>query len=353
MTIDNDSNTLEKIIVIENVDAVLIYGVQERNISLLDKQFPDTRITARGNQIKLLGPADDTRIIGKIIAELQQLARRNGQVSELDMQTVIALHDNKMVSPTPSLPESTKATQTVDVPVFENSRVFYKQPDDVITFTYQSQPIVCKTAGQRELVEASKKNDILFALGPAGTGKTFTSVAIAVRALKERAVRRIILARPAVEAGENLGFLPGDLREKIDPYLRPLYDSLEEILEASRLKMHMEKNIIEIAPLAYMRGRTLNDAFVILDEAQNTTFAQLKMFLTRIGKNSKCIITGDMTQTDLPRSQKSGLSAMPKMLAGIDGISFVHLEQTDVLRHALVRKIIDAYDKYENAEGNE
>lgn len=352
MTIDNDSNSIEKTIVIDNVEAVLVYGVQERNISLLGKQFEHTRITARGNQVKLLGPASETRIIEKVLAEIQQLAKRNGQVSELDVQTVLALHDTKLVS----LGSSTDVNATVpsiDVPVFENSRVFYKQPDDVITFTYQSQPIVCKTAGQRELFESSKKNDILFALGPAGTGKTFTSVAIAVRALKERTVRRIILARPAVEAGENLGFLPGDLREKIDPYLRPLYDSLEEILEAGRLKMHMEKNIIEIAPLAYMRGRTLNDAFVILDEAQNTTFAQLKMFLTRIGKNSKCIITGDMTQTDLPKSQKSGLTAMPKMLAGIEGISFVHLEQTDVLRHALVRRIIDAYDRYENSSGNE
>jgi len=351
MTIDNDSNTIQKTIEIDHVEAVLVYGVQERNISLLDRQFPNTRITARGNQVKLLGPEVDTKILEKILQEIQQLAKRNGQVSEVDVQTVIALHDNKVVQPNNSV--LSKKVSSVDVPIFENSRVFYKQPDDIITFNYQSQPIVCKTAGQRELVEASQKNDILFALGPAGTGKTFASVAIAVRALKERSVRRIILARPAVEAGENLGFLPGDLREKIDPYLRPLYDSLEEILEAGRLKMHMEKNIIEIAPLAYMRGRTLSDAFVILDEAQNTTFAQLKMFLTRIGKNSKCIITGDMTQTDLPRSQKSGLSAMPKMLAGIEGISFVHLEQTDVLRHSLVRKIIDAYDRYENNEQNE
>lgn len=315
-----------------------MYGVQEKNLSLLVQQYPDTRITARGNTVKVSGEKSEVDEILGIFKEMQQMAKRNGHISEGDMLTLLSLHRSQATPIVPTL--STESEKHL-------SKVFYKQPDDVITYTYQSKPITCKTTGQRELFEASQNNDIVFALGPAGTGKTFTSVAIAVRALKERRVRRIILARPAVEAGENLGFLPGDLKEKIDPYLRPLYDALEEMLEAGRLKMNMEKNIIEIAPLAYMRGRTLNDAFVILDEAQNTTFAQLKMFLTRIGQNSKCIITGDMTQTDLPRHQKSGLVPMPKMLGNIEGIKFVHLEQTDVLRHALVRQIIDAYDRFE------
>lgn len=337
--------------------AVAVFGVQEKNLALLNKQFPETRITVRGNQVKLLGPEDQTKELKTIIQEMQQLAAKNEHVSDLDMHTLITLYSSK---------HSSQSTQSLSSdPPYENKledpapvegtqiqppKAFYSQPNDIITYTYQGKPIACKTNGQKQLFDAAQRNDIVFALGPAGTGKTFTSVAIAVRALKERRVRRIILARPAVEAGENLGFLPGDLKEKIDPYLRPLYDALEEMLEAGRLKMHMEKNIIEIAPLAYMRGRTLSDAFVILDEAQNTTFAQLKMFLTRIGQNSKCIITGDMTQTDLPKHQKSGLVPMPKMLAEIEGIEFVHLEQTDVLRHALVRRIIDAYDKFEQAK---
>lgn len=338
---------IEKTIEIERTEAVLVYGVQEKNLKLLDKHYPEIRITARGNTVKLLGQEQDVEVLSRIFRELENLAIRNGEVNELDVHTILALHDNKIDSNLSKGEESGLKNLIQEDP----HKVFYKQPDDIITFTYQSKPITCKTRGQKQLFESSMKNDIVFALGPAGTGKTFTSVAIAIRALKERRVRRIILARPAVEAGENLGFLPGDLKEKIDPYLRPLYDALEDILEAGRLKMHMEKNVVEIAPLAYMRGRTLNDAFVILDEAQNTTFAQLKMFLTRIGQNSKCIITGDMTQTDLPRSQKSGLVSMPKLLGNIEGIDFVHLEQTDILRHALVRKIIDAYDRYENDQG--
>lgn len=338
---------IEKRIEIDRSEAVLVYGIQEKNLKLLDKHYATTRITARGNTIKLYGEEHDVHVLSIIFKELEGLAKRNGDVSELDVQTLVALHDNKLIGSTSRSVSSSKPFEEIED---DQHKVFYKQPDDIITFTYQSKPIGCKTAGQRQLFESSLNNDIVFALGPAGTGKTFTSVAIAIRALKERRVRRIILARPAVEAGENLGFLPGDLKEKIDPYLRPLYDALEDILEAGRLKMHMEKNVVEIAPLAYMRGRTLNDAFVILDEAQNTTFAQLKMFLTRIGQNSKCIITGDMTQTDLPRSQKSGLISMPKLLGNIEGIDFVHLEQTDVLRHALVRKIIDAYDRFENQQ---
>ncbi len=218
---------------------------------------------------------------------------------------------------------------------------------DIILHTHTGEAIYAKTPGQRNIVRASVKNDILFAIGPAGTGKTYTSVALAVKALKERRVKKIILARPAVEAGENLGFLPGDLKEKIDPYLRPLYDALEEMIEFDKLEFQLAKNIIEIAPLAYMRGRTLNNAFVILDEAQNATNIQMKMFLTRIGFNSRAIITGDITQTDLPQKTQSGLISIQKILQNIEGISFVYLDQKDVVRHKLVRDIIDAYEKFE------
>ncbi len=221
---------------------------------------------------------------------------------------------------------------------------------DTIIHTYHGEAITAKTPGQQRIVESSSKNDIVFAIGPAGTGKTYTSVALAVQALKDRKVRKIILARPAVEAGENLGFLPGDLKEKIDPYLRPLYDALEDMIDRDRLELHLTKSVIEIAPLAYMRGRTLNNAFVILDEAQNATNTQMKMFLTRIGFNSRAIITGDVTQTDLPKKQQSGLISIQNILQDIDGIDFVYLGEEDVVRHKLVRDIINAYEKFENKE---
>ena len=216
---------------------------------------------------------------------------------------------------------------------------------DVLVHTHLGVAIKAKTPGQKQIVEATRTNDIVFAIGPAGTGKTYTSVALAVRALKDRKAKKIVLVRPAVEAGESLGFLPGDLKEKIDPYLRPLYDSLEEMLEFDRLEQYMTKNIIEIAPLAYMRGRTLNNAFIILDEAQNATQIQMKMFLTRLGVNSRAIVTGDVTQTDLPKKQQSGLMSIQNILQDVEGISFVHLGQEDVVRHKLVRDIIDAYEK--------
>lgn len=260
-----------------------------------------------------------------------RLAKRNGKIQQSDLSTLLALANKTEGS------ESTIWTAPED-------------PDtgDVILHTYTGEAIKAKTPGQEEIVKASEQNDILFAIGPAGTGKTYTSVALAVRALKERKVKKIILARPAVEAGENLGFLPGDLKEKIDPYLRPLYDALEEMIEFDKLEFQLAKNIIEIAPLAYMRGRTLNNAFVILDEAQNATNTQMKMFLTRIGFNSRAIITGDVTQTDLPRKQESGLVSIQNILREIQGISFVYLDQNDVVRHKLVRDIIDAYEKFEN-----
>jgi phosphate starvation-inducible protein PhoH and related proteins len=307
----------------------------DQHLNQLDKAFPSTKITARGNRVKILGPEEEVKAISGIINEMISVGKRNGQVTARDMGTLLALADKTTVSGSAgksSAPE----------------RPFIQDTGDIILHTHTGEAVTAKTPGQREIVKASEQNDILFAIGPAGTGKTYTSVALAVRALKERRVKKIILARPAVEAGENLGFLPGDLKEKIDPYLRPLYDALEEMIEFDKLEFQLAKNVIEIAPLAYMRGRTLNNAFVILDEAQNATNTQMKMFLTRIGFNSRAIITGDITQTDLPKKQESGLISIQRILQDIDGISFVYLDQQDVVRHKLVRDIIDAYEKFEN-----
>lgn len=271
--------------------------------------------------------------VSSILKEMISIARGRGNVSSADVATLLALNER--------VEGSVSESKNRDLPA---------EPDfgDIILHTHTGEAIKAKTPGQTAIVKASQKNDILFAIGPAGTGKTYTSVALAVKALKERKVKKIILARPAVEAGENLGFLPGDLKEKIDPYLRPLYDALEEMIEYDRLEFLLAKNTIEIAPLAYMRGRTLNNAFVILDEAQNATNTQMKMFLTRIGFNSRAIITGDITQTDLPKKQQSGLIQIQSILQKIEGITFVYLDQKDVVRHKLVRDIIDAYEKFED-----
>ncbi|WP_242978914.1 PhoH family protein [Rhodohalobacter mucosus] len=281
-----------------------------------------------------MGPAAEVEAIKEIIGEMISVARRSGDVNPGDVTTLLALANR-----------SESRGKSGDRGIRET---FAEDTGDIILHTHTGDAVTAKTAGQLNIVKASERNDILFAIGPAGTGKTYTSVALAVRALKDRKVKKIILARPAVEAGENLGFLPGDLKEKIDPYLRPLYDALEEMIEFDKLEFQLAKNIIEIAPLAYMRGRTLNNAFVILDEAQNATNTQMKMFLTRIGFNSRAIITGDITQTDLPKKQESGLISIQKILKDIDGISFVYLDQTDVVRHKLVRDIIDAYEKFED-----
>lgn len=264
--------------------------------------------------------------------ELIGMAVKNGNLTSKDVETVIALQNNGTgkVQPKPN------PLRQVD------------SEGQFILHTHTGDAITAKTSGQQEIVDSSAVNDIVFTIGPAGTGKTFTSVALAVKALKERKVNKIILARPAVEAGETLGFLPGDLREKIDPYLRPLYDALEEMIEHDRLELHLAKGTIEIAPLAYMRGRTLNNAFVILDEAQNATNMQMKMFLTRIGFNSRAIITGDITQTDLPRKKQSGLISIQQILKDVEGIKFVYLNEDDVVRHRLVRDIIEAYERHEN-----
>ncbi len=301
-------------------------------MSKLEAAFPETTLTARGSKIIINGPEKDQYKLKKILDELINMAEKNGNLTARDVDTVITLQSDN----------STKAAQARPNPLRDTAT-----DGDFILHTYTGEAIKAKTPGQKRIMQMSAANDIVFSIGPAGTGKTFTSVALAVKALKERKVKKIILARPAVEAGETLGFLPGDLREKIDPYLRPLYDALEEMVENDRLELHLAKGTIEIAPLAYMRGRTLNNAFVILDEAQNATNKQMKMFLTRIGFNSRTIITGDITQTDLPRRQQSGLISIPHILKDIKGIEFVYLDENDVVRHQLVREIIKAYSSHE------
>lgn len=321
----------EEIIFVEGVDPVQIFGVRDANLQAIDNAFPKTKVTARGNRLKFYGPKSETDVLKDIIQELLQIAKKKGEVKRGDVETLLALANRSE----PVIDSVSEPAMVADT-------------GDIILHTHTGEAVMAKTPGQRALIRASEKNDILFAIGPAGTGKTYTSVALAVRALKSRQVKKIILARPAVEAGENLGFLPGDLKEKIDPYLRPLYDALEEMIDHDKLEFHLAKNVIEIAPLAYMRGRTLNNAFVILDEAQNATNTQMKMFLTRIGFNSRAIITGDITQTDLPKKHESGLISIQNILKEIDGISFVYLDQKDVVRHKLVRDIIDAYEKFES-----
>ncbi|HET8864402.1 MAG TPA: PhoH family protein [Gracilimonas sp.] len=306
-----------------------LFGLHDHNLIALDKSFPETKFNARGNRVKLTGPAEEVETATKVIEGMIELLNRKSKVAEDDVNTLVNLKSGESTANRPQI-------HTLD-----------GASGDTIIHTHNGEAITAKTPGQRRIVQSSTENDIVFAIGPAGTGKTYTSVALAVQALKDRKVRKIILARPAVEAGENLGFLPGDLKEKIDPYLRPLYDALEDMIDRDRLELHLAKNIIEIAPLAYMRGRTLNNAFVILDEAQNATNTQMKMFLTRIGFNSRAIITGDITQTDLPRRQESGLISIQKILQDIDGIDFVYLGEEDVVRHKLVRDIINAYEKFE------
>lgn len=311
------------------MEPVLILGFQDEHLKKLDEAYPDTKLTARGSNIKMLGPDEDRKELIEIFNELEQMAARNGDLTDSDVDTVLALKQGDRE------PEKPNPLRDINV------------SGDFILNTHNGEAITAKTPGQKQIVKSAATNDIVFTIGPAGTGKTYTSVALAVKALKERKVKKIVLARPAVEAGETLGFLPGDLREKIDPYLRPLYDALEDMIEYDRLELHLTKNIIEIAPLAYMRGRTLNNAFVILDEAQNATNMQMKMFLTRIGFNSKAIITGDVTQTDLPHKQQSGLISIQRILKDTEGISFVYLDEKDVVRHKLVRDIIEAYDRHE------
>jgi phosphate starvation-inducible PhoH-like protein len=301
-------------------------GTGNENIKQVSAAFPQSKIVSRGNEIRIQGRAPEILRINDLLNMLLQHFHRFGHITPENIKEYIALEG---------------------APFEEN------QKNDVIIYGNKGLVVKPKSANQRKLVEASFKNDLVFALGPAGTGKTYIAVALAVRALKNREVKRIIITRPAVEAGENLGFLPGDLQEKLDPYLRPIYDALSDMVPSEKLKFYQETRVIEIAPLAYMRGRTLHDAFVLLDEAQNTTGEQIKMFLTRMGPNSRVIVTGDQTQVDLPKRQKSGLREALHVLKDVKGIGMVHLGGKDVIRHKLVKSIIEAYDKIESQKVSE
>lgn len=314
---------------IEGVDLVELYGENNAKLNLLRKAYADATITSRGNSLKITGEKKDTQAAK---ARFEMMVRYLREHGELPIQTV----EDLMGGENPF---------EVRIPVNGDSA-----SGSTILFGREGKPIKAKTRNQKKLVEASENHDIVFALGPAGTGKTYTAVAIAVRALKNKLVKKIVLTRPAVEAGENLGFLPGDLKEKVDPYLRPLYDALDDMLPMDKLNFFMDNRVIEIAPLAFMRGRTLDNAYIILDEAQNATPLQLKMFLTRIGPTAKCIITGDLSQIDLPHHQKSGLRQAIDILDGVEGIGIITLNTEDVVRHRLVKEIIKAYDKIEAEE---
>ena len=312
----------ETIINLETVNPIEFFGVNNGKLDILKKRFPLLKILSRGTQIKLSGSPEQVENAKEKIELIVQYLERNGHLSENYFEQILGGDD----------------AETVDHFIDRN-------PNDILVFGPNGKTVRARTGNQKKLVAMTERNDIIFAIGPAGTGKTYTAVALAVRALKNKLVKKIILTRPAVEAGESLGFLPGDLKEKIDPYLRPLYDALDDMIPADKLGYYMSTRTIEIAPLAYMRGRTLDNAFIILDEAQNATDLQLKMFLTRIGPNAKAIITGDLTQIDLPKNQKSGLEKASRILKNIDGIAHIELDEEDVVRHRLVKSILRAYDK--------
>lgn len=312
---------IERHVIIDNVDPVVFYGVNNCNIQLIRDLFPKLRMAARGNVIKVIGDEEETAHFEQKVKELADFCNHYNQLNE---EVII---------------DTIKGTPPKELKM-----------DDAIIFGVNGKPIKARTPNQQLLVKTFTKNDLTFALGPAGTGKTYLAVAMAVRALKNREVRKIILSRPAVEAGEKLGFLPGDMKDKIDPYLQPLYDALEDMIPNAKLKEYMETKVIQIAPLAFMRGRTLNDAIVVLDEAQNTTTHQIKMFLTRLGMGSKMIVTGDVTQIDLPRTTASGLIQALKILRNVKGIGRVEFEKKDIVRHHLVQRIVEAYERHDEEE---
>ena len=320
----------ETIINLDSVNPIEFFGVNNGKLDVLKKKFPLLKILSRGTQLKLSGAPEQIDIAKEKVSLVLQYLERNGHLSEAYFEQILGGDDAEITD------------HFVD-----------KNPNDILVFGPNGKTVRARTPNQKKMVAAADKNDIVFAIGPAGTGKTYTAVALAVRALKNKVVKKIILTRPAVEAGENLGFLPGDLKEKIDPYLRPLYDALDDMIPAEKLGYYMSTRTIEIAPLAYMRGRTLDNAFIILDEAQNSNDLQLKMFLTRIGASAKAIITGDPTQIDLPRNMRSGLEKASRILQNIEGISHIALTEEDVVRHKLVKAIIKAYDKeHEKEEEN-
>lgn len=309
---------IEKHIVLEDIDPVIFYGVNNANMQMIKALFPKLRIVARGDVIKVMGDEEEMCAFEEAILALEKHCACYNSLNEEAILDII-----------------------------KGNKPQIEKTGDVIVYSVTGKPITPRSTNQLKLVKEFDKNDMIFAIGPAGSGKTYTAIALAVRALKNKEIKKIILSRPAVEAGEKLGFLPGDMKDKIDPYLQPLYDALQDMIPAAKLKEYMELNIIQIAPLAFMRGRTLNDAIVILDEAQNTTTQQIKMFLTRMGMNTKMIVTGDMTQIDLPSSQTSGLVQAIKILKGVKGISFIELNKKDIVRHKLVTRIVEAYEKFE------
>ena len=312
---------IERIIVIDNVDPVVFYGVNNSNMQLIRNLFPKLRIAARGNLIKVLGDDEETATFEKNIKELEDYCAKYNQLGEDVILDVVKGKPPKEL-----------------------------KMDDVIIYGVNGKPIQGRSANQQKLVRAFQDNDLTFALGPAGTGKTYVAIAMAVRALKNREVKKVILSRPAVEAGEKLGFLPGDMKDKIDPYLQPLYDALEDMIPAAKLREYMETGVIQIAPLAFIRGRTLNDAVIILDEAQNTTTHQIKMFLTRLGMNAKMVVTGDVTQIDLPRTTVSGLVQALRVLREVPGVGRVQFEKKDIVRHPLVQRIVEAYERHDEEQ---
>lgn len=307
---------IEKHIVLEDVDPIVFYGANNANLQIIKALYPKLRIVARGNVMHVMGDED---VMAEFEEKTSQLQRHCLTYNSLTEEEILQ--------------------------IMRGEKTNKEGVQGVIVYSTSGRPIMARTKNQQRMVEAFHKDDMVFAIGPAGSGKTYTGIALAVQALKQKAVRKIILSRPAVEAGEKLGFLPGDMKDKIDPYLQPLYDALEDMIPAAKLQEMMEQKIIQIAPLAFMRGRTLNDAVVVLDEAQNTTIPQLKMFLTRMGMNCKMIITGDMTQIDLPHSTKSGLVNAIKILKDVKGISFIETDKGDIVRHKLVTRIVEAYEK--------
>jgi len=313
---------VEKKIVIENVNMLDLLGFNDSNLKVLEDRF-NALITVRGDNVIIKGVSEEVELIEKLLKEMVYVLNTSGKLNANDVSTILEL-------------------------TVEGKEIVEEGELDSIVLYTKKDVIKARTAGQINYINHARKNDICFAIGPAGTGKTYLAVAIAVSALKRGLVKKLILARPAVEAGESLGFLPGDFREKIDPYLRPLYDALDDMIPSEKLKNYIEKRIIEIVPLAYMRGRTLNNAYVILDEAQNATTMQMKMFLTRLGGSSKSIVTGDITQIDLPSKQVSGLVQAKEILSKVEGVAFVYFDKSDVVRHKLVKDIIDAYEKFGN-----
>ncbi|MDL2208502.1 PhoH family protein [Parabacteroides sp. OttesenSCG-928-O15] len=315
---------IERIYILENVDPVIFYGVNNTHMQLIKTLFPKLRVVARGNVMKVIGEEEESEIFLKKIRELEKYCEEYNSLTEEVILDIIK----------------------------GNTPVVAKQ-ENLIIHGMNGKPILARSENQQRLVEAFEENDLVFTTGPAGTGKTFVAIALAVRALKNKQIRKIILSRPAVEAGEKLGFLPGEMKDKLDPYLQPLYDALQDMIPAAKLKEYMENNVIQIAPLAFMRGRTLNDAVIILDEAQNTTTHQIKMFLTRLGMNAKMVVTGDMTQIDLPPSATSGLIQAMHVLKGVPGIGRIEFTKKDIVRHKLVQRIVEAYEKFDKKNKTE